>query len=98
MTTAIAVEIRPAQPISRLAAPSSASTKDSAFERASSETATTSSLGGKRLAALLPPDGFPIGRLGRLFLIERCAFRPVSPTKARALAAAELPFSQPMEW
>jgi hypothetical protein len=47
---------------------------------------------------MLPPDGFPIGRLCRLFLIDRSAFRPVSWTKARAFAAGELPFSQPMEW
>src|ERR1700733_6952962 len=60
MTTAITVEIRPAHPISRLAAPSSASTKDSALSRASSETTTVSAsedeaFGGELSAAMLPP-------------------------------------------
>src|SRR5260370_33342857 len=57
----MAVEIRPAQPIRRLAAPSSASTNDSALSNASSETAITSSLGNKLpgeglSAAMLPPE------------------------------------------
>src|SRR3954452_8943499 len=61
MTTAMVVDIRPAQPIRRLAAPSSASTKDSALSSASSETATTSSLGnelsgGGLGAAMLSPE------------------------------------------
>src|SRR6476659_1305591 len=66
----MAVEIRPAQPIRRLAAPSSASTKDSALSSASSETTTTSSLGDDLLgdgvsAAMLPPghaSARPVGR------------------------------------
>src|ERR1700742_1033317 len=60
MTTAIVVEIRPAQPIRRLVAPSSASTKVSAFCSASSEIGTTSSLGddlpdGRPSVVMLPP-------------------------------------------
>src|ERR1043166_5292343 len=56
------VEIRPAHPISRLAAPSSASTKASALWRASSETTTVSpSVGGAPAgevsAAMFPPGG-----------------------------------------
>ena len=66
MATAMVVEIRPHQPISRLAAPSSASMKASALCNASSEMATTSS-GGDDLpgvglsAAMLPPKRFPAG-------------------------------------
>src|SRR5713226_949151 len=57
------VETRPAQPIRRLAAPSSASTNDSALSSASSETATISSfadelLGDGLSAAMLPPERF----------------------------------------
>src|SRR3982074_3928110 len=57
----MAVEIRPAQPIRRLAAPSSASTNDSALSNASSETTITSSLGNELpgdglSAAMLPPE------------------------------------------
>src|SRR3954470_8391965 len=57
----MAVEIRPAQPIRRLAAPSSASTNDSALSNASLETAITSSLGNELpgdglSAAMLPPE------------------------------------------
>src|SRR5258705_11150605 len=64
------VETRPAQPIRRLAAPSSASTKDSALSSASSETATTSSLadalpGVRSSAAMLPPKTFCLARLTR---------------------------------
>src|SRR5712672_419063 len=54
----MAVEIRPAQPIRRLAAPSSASTNDSALSNASSETTMTSSLGNE-----LPGDGFSAAML-----------------------------------
>src|SRR2546428_10951779 len=60
MTTAIAVEIFPAHPIRRLAAPSSASTKDSAFCNASSDTPTTSSLGGVVLSADMLSPGTPL--------------------------------------
>src|SRR3979411_3401600 len=57
----MAVEIRPAQPIRRLAAPSSASTNASAWSNASSETTITSSLGNELpgdglSAAMLPPE------------------------------------------
>jgi len=60
--TAIVVEIRPAHPISRLAAPSSASTKASAFSSASSEMTTVSASGGgvtvgELSAAMFPPRG-----------------------------------------
>src|SRR3954471_6293005 len=56
------VEIFPAQPISRLAAPSSCSTKDSALSKASLETAMVTSSGaalpgGELSAAMLPPQG-----------------------------------------
>src|SRR5260370_767867 len=94
-TTGMAVEVRPAQPISRLAAPSSASTKDSALSRASSETATTSSLGGELSAAMLPPE-FPMSQLCRPRLANRGAFSPVWGTVARAYRQRRTPFCWPM--